>query len=110
MATPFHLVAAASTNATVVTDAAARLTGWYLSNKANGWRYVKLYDKASAPNPATDTPKLTIALPRLSSATVGLDSPLEFENGIALLLTTGLADTDSAAVGAGDLHVDLTYT
>jgi hypothetical protein len=41
--------------------------GWYLANNAASPRYVKLYDKASAPS-SSDVPKLTIPVPANSAA------------------------------------------
>ena len=73
----------------------------YNSNAAV--RYLKLYNKASAPTVGTDTPVMTIALVPSTGFVLDLPSPLHFSTGIAYALTTGSADADSTAVGAADI-------
>src|SRR5947209_18980041 len=67
--------------------------GWYLANNASAVRYVKLYDKATAPT-SGDTPKATLVLPANSAANVVAVAGLDFTAGIGLRVTTGLADND----------------
>lgn len=104
------LSAAADTNAT---SALARpgfvhtVTGY---NAAAGVRYIKLYDKASAPTVGTDTPVITLALP--ASAVFSYDlGGFRFATGIAYGMVTGAADNSTAALTAADvLGLNVTYS
>ncbi len=76
-------------------------------------RYLKIYNKASAPIVGTDTPVLVFAIP---AATTGAGSNIpigvpgiKFVTGIAFALTTGAADSDTAAVAANEIIVNLAY-
>ncbi|MBS1180452.1 MAG: hypothetical protein H6Q99_332 [Proteobacteria bacterium] len=98
------LSAIASTNATLVKGAAGRLYKARGYNAAAAVRYLKLYNKASAPTVGTDTPVVT--LPLAPSAVFDIDLvPIGqyFSTGIAFALTTGSADSDTGAVAAGDV-------
>lgn len=107
-AAPWRLISAASTNAQVVRNTAGVLHAWHLSNlHATELRVVKLYDKASAPVVGTDTPVLTLPLPAGSQANVALPVGVTFAAGIAVAITGAVADSDTTAVGAGDVIVNL---
>ncbi len=81
---------------------------WYLANDASTVRFVKVYDKATAPTQA-DTPVMTLPVPATSAANVALDSGLAFVNGISLRGTTGVADNDTGAPSTNDIIVNLGY-
>lgn len=106
---PHRLLSAASTNATSVRPTRCHLGGWYLYNTNAAVRYLKLYDKASAPTVGTDTPVLTIPIPPNSGANVNFANGIHFENGLAYALTTGVADSDTAAVAANEIIVNLLH-
>lgn len=94
--------AAATTN-----DTSAKASAGYLHqasgyNAAGAARYLKIYDKASAPTVGTDTPVLTLYLPASSSFVFDFPA-LYFATGIAYALTTGSADADTGALTAGDV-------
>lgn len=93
---------AASTNATLAKNATGNLflAAGYNSNAAV--RYLKIYNKASAPTVGTDTPTFTFALPPTGAFAIDLPSQY-FSTGIAYALTTGSADSDTGAVAANDI-------
>lgn len=95
--------AAASTNATSAKGSAGVLFAVKGFNAAATARYLKFYNKATAPTVGTDTPVLTIYLP--ASTAFALDWPLGryFATGIAYALTTGGADADTGALTAADV-------
>lgn len=95
--------AAASTNATSAKASAGVLYSLVGYNAAAALRYLKIYNKASAPTVGTDTPVLTIPLP--ATAGFAIDFPLGFrcDTGIAYALTTGAADADTGALTAADV-------
>lgn len=95
--------AAASTNATSAKASAGRVYAIQGYNAAATVRYLKLYNKASAPTVGTDVPVKTLALP--PGAGFAFDFPIgySFATGIAYALTTGSADNDTGALTAGDI-------
>jgi len=106
----FKRISAAGTNAEAVLPGAHTLGGYYISNaNASAFRFLKLYDKATPPNVGIDVPKITIGIPFMSAANIGLDDGIAFELGIALAMTTGVADTDATGVAANELVVNLFY-
>src|SRR5688572_4076641 len=95
------LSAAASTNATSVKAAAGTVRQIQGRNVSASSRYLKLYDKTSAPTVGTDTPRKTIHLP--ASADFVFDTDMYFGAGIAYAMTTAAADNDTGALTAGDV-------
>ena len=101
---------AASTNATSVKASGGTIYGINVSNTGAAARYVKLYNKASAPTVGTDVPVLTI--PVATNSIISLDMGavgLRLGTGIALAITAGSADTDTVAVGASEVKVTSAY-
>lgn len=107
------LSAAASTNATSVKASAGNLHRIRGENTNAARRYLKLYNKASAPTVGTDTPVLTYVL--AASAQFDIDvsgaGGHYFSAGIAYALTTAAADADTGALTAGDVAcMNITYS
>ena len=103
---PYHTLSAASTNATNVKAAACKMYGYAISSTNAAARYVKFYDKATAPTIGTDVPKHTIQIPGNGVVIRTIPQGLQFSNGFGWGTTTGVADTDTGAVGANDLVID----
>lgn len=101
--------AAASTNATSVKASAGdvgKISGF---NAAAAKRYLKLYNKASAPVVGTDTPVLTLTLPAGAPFNFDLGNHY-FSTGIAYALTVNGADADTTALTAADVEsLNITY-
>lgn len=95
------LSAAASTNATSVKTSAGTVRTIQGRNAAAASRYLKLYNKASAPTVGTDTPKKTVHLPAGADFVFDVDN--YFSTGIAYAITTAAADADTGALTAGDV-------
>lgn len=110
--TPHRLVSAGSTNATSVKAAAGQVGFIYAVNLNAAVRYLKLYNKASAPTVGTDTPIATLAIPA-STTGAGFMLPIpdgvNFSTGIAYATTTGVADSDTGAVAANEILLFLGY-
>lgn len=102
-------ISAATTNATSVKASAGQLFGWSVNNTNAAVRYLKLYNKASAPTVGTDTPLLTISIPAGGKAEFQTPIGIAFGTGLAFALTTGVADSDTAAVSANEHVVHLFY-
>ena len=102
---------AATTNATSTKASAGTLWSLVVSNINAAARYLKLYNKASAPTVGTDVPVIVIPIP--AGAVVQLDggsNGIRFATGIAWALTAGAADGDTAAVSASEHKVAISYT
>lgn len=98
------LSSAATTNATSLKASAGRLFKIRGLNNAAFIRYLKLYNKASAPNVGTDVPVITI--PLKASADFDIDLGVYghfFSTGIAYAITGAVADADTTAIAAADI-------
>lgn len=99
---------AATTNATVAKNKAGYITSIYASNANAAVRYLKIYNKATAPTVGTDTPVLVYAIPAAGSINFDLEGQ-RFSNGISYAVTTGVADSDTGAVAANEVKVSINY-
>lgn len=92
-----------------VKSSAGQLYGWYIFNNAATTRYVKLYDKATAPTVGTDTPVFTLPIPAGAAANVAFPNGIAFTNGIGVGAVTGVADNSTGAPSANDVTIALFY-
>lgn len=110
--TQHKLISAASTNATSLKASAGQVYGIQVFNLNTSPRYLKLYNKASAPTVGTDTPVKVFMIPG-NAAGSGIVSNwtngVEFTTGIAYALTTGIADSDTGAVAASEIALNIDY-
>lgn len=105
--TPGHIVSAATTNAAVIKASAGTLSSSSAFNISGSPRYVHFYNKATTPTVGTDVPVQTYGIPGNTSGS-GYTLPLPpqglvFAAGISYSITSGMADTDATAIGAGDV-------
>lgn len=105
----YHKVSAGSNNAAAIKAAAGQVYGVQGFNLAGYPVFVKLYDKATAPNPAADTPLRTVAMQSGVRCDDDIASGLAFATGIAIAIVKGIADNDNTAVLANDCVVDIDY-
>lgn len=115
-ATPYQLISTATSNGTSVKGSAGQVFAVQLTNRnTTTARYLKFYNKATAPSPALDTPLKTITLPAAASAelaTVLVHSfamPIAFSLGIGIAITGGFAADDNTSVGENDVICCLDY-
>lgn len=112
--TTSHLIATNTTNATSLKASAGTVGFIQLGSlSTTAIAYLKLYDKASAPVPASDTPVQVYIIPY---ATGGAgNNPqipiqgLNFATGIAYAVTGGIADNDNTAVAAATFAINIGY-
>ncbi|MDR3561245.1 MAG: hypothetical protein P4N59_07395 [Negativicutes bacterium] len=108
--TPHALTSAATTNATSVKASAGTLYTLTWDNVSASARYLKLYNKASAPTVGTDIPILTIPLAVTSGNSVIFGAlGKRFSTGIAYAITGAIAVADTTAIAAGDVHITMDY-
>jgi hypothetical protein len=99
---------AANQDAASVKGSAGQLYGYSLFNTTSSARYVKLYNKASAPT-SSDTPVVRIYLPPTGGANRDYAHAMAFGTGLAIRITTGSADNDTGACSTGDVLANLEY-
>lgn len=97
------VVSAATTNATVVKASAGRVFGFHFTNTGAAVRFVKFYNKATAPTVGTDTPVMVVGIPSGQSIRRDMLPPAAFATGIGIAIVTGAADADATAVGADEV-------
>lgn len=103
------IISAATTNATVVKASAGQVYGIQLSNSGATWAFVKLYNKATAPTVGTDATIEVIGIPPGGRCEINRPIGMPFAAGIGLAITAGFADTDTAAVAAGQVVGSIHY-
>ena len=102
--------AAGSTNGTSLKASAADMFGVMGYNAAATIRYLKIYNKASAPTVGTDTPFMTIPLAPTSAFNFTWPTPIYLSTGLAFALTNLAADADTTALTAADIvGLNITY-
>jgi hypothetical protein len=109
-AEPFVVISLATTNAHLVKNAPGNLYGLTFANtSASAWAYVKLFNKATAPAPGTDTPAAVYPIPPGGTLSRGFPVGLSFSAGIGLAITTNPALNDNTAIGANQVVGTLEY-
>jgi len=107
------LISATSTNATSIKASAGVVYGIYAVNSnstVTNFRYVKLYNKASAPTVGSDTPTNVYSLPGTGGGVIAIPpTGMAFTTGIALAITTGAPDNDTGSVAANEIVVNVCY-
>jgi hypothetical protein len=102
---------AATNNAAVIKASAGTLWSVVAYNANAAARYVKFYNKATAPTVGTDVPVVVVAIPATSTLKIdGGSNGLRFATGIGIAIVTGAADSDNTAVAANDIKVATTFT
>ena len=100
-----------STNLTVVKGGPTTLYSIVVSNPTAVAGFLKIYDKATAPAPASDHPVFYV--PITASVTnvyyFGMHG-IDFVNGISFATTNAIAENDNTNMGAvTDCHIAITY-
>lgn len=94
---------AATTNATVAKATAGDLFRFSGYNSNAAARYLKIYNKGTAPVVGTDVPIWTEYLAPQAKFDLAFPKGLYFSAGISYALVTGAADADATAVAAADI-------
>ena len=107
-ASTFHLVSAASTNATVIKASAGTVNGWFIYNSNTAARKIIFHNSLSTPTAGAGV-FFTLIIPGLAAANVSLPDGIVFSTGISITTTTGLADSDNTGVALNDLIINIFY-
>lgn len=106
---PYAVNSAASTNGASIKASGANLYGMSVMNASASTKYVRFFNKASAPTMGTDVPIMVVAVPATSSKEIEYVPAMRFGTGLAVAITGGAAATDSTAVAAGDVQLMVSY-
>lgn len=106
--TTYHLVSAASTNATNIKASAGQVYGWYIYNSNASARKVAFHNSASAPTAGASI-FFSLVIPGSSAANVAFPSGIAFSSGIGITTVTDLTDAGATAVAANDLIINIFY-
>ena len=101
--------AAATTNATLVIAGITRLQFLSAHNTSAAVKFLKIYDKATAPTVGTDVPKMVFPIPAGSYINPDISFGLKLKLGLSFAITGGVADTDTTATAANDVIVNMGY-
>lgn len=107
--TMHSITCASSANATNVKASAGKLHTIIATNNASSARFLKFYNSASAPTAGSGTPVLRIMLPAGGGISFASPTGLSFSSGIGYTLVTGAGDSNSSAVTADDVYLNLGY-
>jgi hypothetical protein len=109
-ATRYRKASTANNNATLIHAGPTYVYGLTVHNVNAAVRYLKLYDKVSAPTVGTDTPAFTIPIPASGGAVHWYPSvPVEFALGLGIGIVTGGADSDNTSTAANEQFVTIIY-
>lgn len=96
--------------ATVVKATAGTIYALTANNTTAAARYVRLFQKATAPTLGTDVPSVVVTLPAGSSKEISLaPGGLTFSSGIGVAVTTDAAQLGSTVATAGDVQLAIAY-
>lgn len=101
-----------SNNATVVKASAGSVAGIRAFNNSGNVAYLKFYNKATTPSPASDTVVDKILIPANTlGAGVSINMPYgqAFTTGISFAVVGGFGDTDNTSVAANAFSVTVLY-
>lgn len=109
-ATLVSVISAATNNSTVTKASAGQIYTISACNSNAAIRYVKFYNKASAPTCGTDTPVLRILVPASNCSPAIIVPPGGlFATGIGFCMVTGVTDADNTSVAASDILLNFAY-
>lgn len=94
---------AATTNATLLKAVAGNLYGVHVSNTTSSAKFLKFYNKATAPTVGTDVPLFTIPIAPNGRVDIDFTFPVRFTLGIGIAITGAVADTDTTVTAVDDV-------
>ncbi len=98
-----------STNEILISAGVHRVYSADIVNTTGATKYVRLYDKVTAPIPGTDISKRVIAVPATSSVHLEWAAGDNYASGLGIAITGAAAYNDATAVAAHDVQLTLNY-
>jgi hypothetical protein len=108
----FSYVATASTNLASVRPLPTVLKAWSMVNTSAATRWVRFYNNATAPVPATDAALIEwrMPLPAGQRSEVSFSSGgIWFPSNLSFDITAAAPDNDGTATAAGDVTLNLIF-
>jgi hypothetical protein len=107
----FHLVGAATTNATNVKASAGQVYAITAFNLNAAPRYLKFHNTAGTPTAGSGVTDTYMIPGNTAGAGVvlNIDKGIAFGTGIGITLVTGIADSDATAIAANEVVVNIYY-
>lgn len=108
----YSIIAANTNNSTLISAGPHNVYTITVYNPTATIAWLKLYDKATAPNCGTDTPKERHMIPASTSgagAVIPSDLGTSFSLGLGFCIVTGVADNDNTAPAAGSAVINVRY-
>jgi hypothetical protein len=103
-----HIVAANTTNATVVKASAGRVVGWQLLNTTAAAVYLKFHNQTTTPTAGASV-FMSVGIPANGKSEISYEGGFAFSTGIGFTTVTGAADTDTTAVAANAIVGDILF-
>lgn len=107
--TNLRLASLGTTNATLVKAGPAQLFSIEVFNNSAAVRFLKFYNKATAPTVGTDTPVIVLPIAVGNSRGVTFVNGNDFPLGLGYATTILGTDADTSAITAGDIFGSITY-
>jgi len=107
----FHLVSAATTNATNVKASAGQVYGIVAFNLNASARYLKFHNTAGTPTAGTGVTDTYLIPGNTAGAglVINFNNGIAFSTGIGITLVTGITDADAVAVAASEIVLQIYY-
>jgi hypothetical protein len=99
----------ASTNVHLVKVGPTLLHAVLAMNAGGASAYLKLFDVSNTPDPATETPVITLDTRLLPAGPLTFGANVNFRKGLAIAVVAGADDGDNTPVGLGDVILTLLY-
>lgn len=97
-------------NSVVAKTSAGFIQGWDFGNNGTTPVYVRIYDSATQPVPASAVPILRIMVPAGGKAALSLLVETPCLTGVAIAASGAPGDTDTTALSANQLMANLFFT
>lgn len=108
--TQYRRTSTADANVAVVKAGPGRVYGYVFANTSATPRFVKLFNKATAPSLGVDPPVRIIMVPANGIAAYHVGPGLGgFTAGIAIAITNDSADGSGSVIGAGEILAQIDY-
>ena len=106
---PYSVNSLATTNGALIKAGSTQLTAYCINNASASSRWVRFYNKGTAPTVGTDVPVLVTQVPASTSKEVSFGEGHQFPLGLGIAITGAAPVLDTTAVAAGDVQVCLNY-
>ena len=107
--TRYSAVSLATTNSTVVKNAAGQIYGWSCGTSSAAGCYVKLIDSPTAVQVSSAVKQIRIRVPASGNVDYSILQGISFSTGIYVFAVAGAADADNTAITANTALINLFY-